>query len=96
MSYEKMEAAITRFVEKHGAPETVKFSGESLREISANLNEARRREADGRGEAKLILRNGLSEAGEPETWVHVKVGDKEVGVTDAGVNCPPHPPPECE
>jgi hypothetical protein len=90
MSYEKMWESVLRY------PPRVTFRGESLQKIHGEIGRALAAEAKGEGKARLIIRSGRKEDGQEESWAHVKAGDRDVGATNVGVNCPPHPPEECE
>jgi hypothetical protein len=90
MSYEKMWESVLRY------PSRVVFQGESLQKIHGDLGRALAEEARGEGKAKLIVRFGRKADGEEESWAHVRAGERDVGATNVGVNCPPHPPEDCE
>lgn len=94
--YEDMQKSVERHKNAKVYSDAAIFSGQSLRDIHADLGEAIEADRAGDGDASMVVRDGRKEDGSPETWVHVRVGGEDVGTTNASTNCPPLPPEYCE
>jgi hypothetical protein len=90
--YEDMKAATARKKNAQREPCVYGFEGASVDALYKSLGQAIGSDRD----VRLFVRLGLDVDGNPEAWLHVKAGEKEIGFYNESFTCPPRPPEDCE